>query len=423
MRILVVDDEFVSREKLMALMSNYGEVDAAPDGRTALQMITDAYRAYDPYELVTMDLNMPDISGHVAVQEMRNWERDNPQFANGFAAHVLIITATREIQEVMESFEDGAESYIVKPVNPENVADAVATIDFSRTYERPEHTPQAASQTSALDTGEIGSDVQPPSPRTAIPSDAATEYIAEYVDSTIEKLDTLEADALELETADDVLNVTNAIMRTLHSLKGEAGMIGLSEVSDILHRTESAVKANEANPACADFVLRIKDWMQLLVRYLEDPQAAEIFEAEQAPITGQAPAQTSANEPPAPGADIVLSHADQINYNGLVEDFLDDYIQSTTRRRKQLDASIEQLQASGDGTDLVTIFIGVLNGLKGEAAMIGLSDVSKGLHEVEVVFKDHATAPKPCTAMLKRCSAWIGEMIEHVRDMQKTRSR
>jgi chemotaxis protein histidine kinase CheA len=200
-------------------------------------------------------------------------------------------------------------------------------------------------------------------------------------------------------------------MRTLHSLKGEAGMIGLSEVSDILHRTESAVKAHDDDPACADFVLRIKDWMQSLVRWLENPAAAETDDAN----------TQQTNTPPAPtgqlGAEVTLPHADNIDYSDLVDDFLDDYLQSSHRRTKQLQDSIEQLRASGDGKELVTNFIGILNGLKGEAAMIGLSDVSKGLHEVEAVFKDHASSPKPCIPLLERCREWLNELVEHVEHM------
>lgn len=412
MRILVVDDEFVSREKLTALLSPYGECDAAPDGQTALKMIADAYREYRPYELVTMDLNMPDISGHVAVQEMRNWEHANQQYSNGFAAHVLIITATREIREVMESFDKGAESYIVKPVNPENVAEAIMQINFEHTYIPPTDTQTSAPAAAATPpTGVIGADVQPPSPKTAIPSDVAMEYLAEYIDSTVEKLEALEADALELESTDDVPSITNSIMRTLHSLKGEAGMIGLSEISDILHRTESAIKAHDADPACADFVLRIKDWMQSLVRWLEDPTTAEATDAN-SPQTGNAPA--TAGEL---GSDIKLPHADNIDYSDLVDDFLDDYLQSSNRRAKQLQATIEQLQASGSGTELATSFIATLNGLKGEAAMIGLSDVSKGLHEVEAVFKDNIDSPKACIPMLKKCRQWLSELVEHIEHM------
>jgi two-component system chemotaxis response regulator CheY len=413
MRILVVDDEFVSREKLTAILSAHGNCDAAPDGRTALEMVEKAYRDGNPYELVTMDLNMPDMSGHVVVQEMRHWEQGNPQIANGYAASVLIITATKEIRDVMESFDEGAEAYIVKPVTPENVAEAIGKINLPGPY-----TPPAtdAPPPPAAPSG-IGSDIQPPSPSGLRPDEMASDYMGEYLDSTRDKLGELEAAALELETADDVLALTNGIMRTLHSLKGEAGMVGLGGVSDVLHRTETAVKTHEDDPACADFILRIADWMNLVVAYLEDPTEGERLEAEQAALRTTDVTTSPTESPSEIGGDISFTHASKLEYARVVAEFVNDYIEASTKRTALLCETIEQIQASETGTDFNTSVIGILNALKGEAAMIGLGQVSKGINDAENVFKDHLDSPKDCCGLLRRCVQWISDVSDHLRSM------
>ncbi|MBS3821410.1 MAG: response regulator [Planctomycetes bacterium] len=423
MKILVVDDEFVSREKLSAILRHYGPCDAAPDGQTALTMIQDAYRSRAPYELVTMDLNMPDMSGHVVVQEMRHWAKENPQIANGFFATVLIITASKEIREVMESFEEGAEAYIVKPVTPENVAEAVAKIDGGHPYQAPNDTPAETVTPAAPVADGIGSHILPPSPSDLQPDEMAADYMADYLDSTRDKLSELEAAALDLDETDDVLATTNGIMRVLHSLKGEAGMVGLREVSDILHRTETAVKDHEDDPACAEFVLRIKDWMSLVVAYLQAPVESRQLEATQQAIASESEEPAAPVAKAKPGAEVKLILADHLDCGRVVTDFVQDYIDATTRRRKMLDDTIEQIQAAETGTAFVTPMIGILNALKGEAAMIGLRQVSKGINDAEDVFKELAETPKQCAPLLRRTSKWLASVVEHVGNMHGVTGR
>jgi two-component system copper resistance phosphate regulon response regulator CusR len=102
MRILVVEDEkkvadFVQR----GLKSELYTVDIASDGATALHLLKEA-----AYDVVILDLNLPDISGNDVLRQIRK---------NGIEVPVLVLTARGSIPEKTESFEEGADDYLTKP--------------------------------------------------------------------------------------------------------------------------------------------------------------------------------------------------------------------------------------------------------------------------------------------------------------------
>lgn len=102
MRILLVEDEekvarFVSR----GLVSELYVVDVAGDGKTALYQLEQF-----PYDLVILDLNLPDISGSDVLKHLRKVNKQLP---------VLVLTARDSIADKVENFERGADDYLTKP--------------------------------------------------------------------------------------------------------------------------------------------------------------------------------------------------------------------------------------------------------------------------------------------------------------------
>jgi DNA-binding response OmpR family regulator len=102
MRILLVEDEEkVARFVERGLKAELYVVDVAADGKTALH-----YLEYFSYEIVILDLNLPDMSGHEVLRYIRKSNRSLP---------VLILTARDSIADKVENFELGADDYLTKP--------------------------------------------------------------------------------------------------------------------------------------------------------------------------------------------------------------------------------------------------------------------------------------------------------------------
>jgi len=101
-RILVVDDEADIRESLDLLLSSEGyQVDGAENAAAGLKRLETGF-----YDLVLLDLMMPDRSGLELLEEFRQWDRQTP---------VFVITAYGSIESAVRALKAGANDYFTKP--------------------------------------------------------------------------------------------------------------------------------------------------------------------------------------------------------------------------------------------------------------------------------------------------------------------
>jgi DNA-binding NtrC family response regulator len=109
-KILVVDDEEVMRVSLAAWLAEDGyEVETAASGREAI-----AKAAASEYAMYFVDLKMPPgIDGIETMMEIRRLRPD---------AAVIIITAYATVDTAITAMKEGAQEYIVKPCNPEEIS-------------------------------------------------------------------------------------------------------------------------------------------------------------------------------------------------------------------------------------------------------------------------------------------------------------
>lgn len=127
MRILIVDDEFVSRKKAQKILSQYGECDVAVDGTEAVEAFRLAHEEGNPYDFITMDILMPDMDGIEALKRIRKWEESrNIQLGKG--VKVVMLTASKTSDSVLSSFNEGCEAYVVKPFDKEGLTKAMSEL-------------------------------------------------------------------------------------------------------------------------------------------------------------------------------------------------------------------------------------------------------------------------------------------------------
>lgn len=105
MRILVVDDEIDLAEAIAAALRREGyAVDVATSGNEALDRLM-----IHPYDLVTLDLTLPDVDGRQVCRLIRS----DPRFDPG--TRVLMLTARDTVADRVAGLDDGADDYLVKP--------------------------------------------------------------------------------------------------------------------------------------------------------------------------------------------------------------------------------------------------------------------------------------------------------------------
>ncbi len=99
--ILIVDDEIGVRESLRMILKSYYEIHTAVDGEEALKIIKER-----KIDLITLDLNMPKLSGMETLREIRKINSEVP---------VIIITGYGTQQDEKEALFYGARGFISKP--------------------------------------------------------------------------------------------------------------------------------------------------------------------------------------------------------------------------------------------------------------------------------------------------------------------
>ena len=77
MRILLAEDDFVTRKFMMNFLSSYGECDAAVDGMEAVDAYLMALEDGEPYDLACLDIMMPVMDGYQVLRSIRDLEADH----------------------------------------------------------------------------------------------------------------------------------------------------------------------------------------------------------------------------------------------------------------------------------------------------------------------------------------------------------
>lgn len=116
LKMLVVEDDFPSCEVLKEYLSEYGDCSTAADGAEGVQAFKAALEAGTPYELVCLDIMMPEMDGHEALREMRRLEQAQG-IRESKGVNVIMTTAKDRSRDMIQAFDEGCASYIIKPVD------------------------------------------------------------------------------------------------------------------------------------------------------------------------------------------------------------------------------------------------------------------------------------------------------------------
>ena len=116
MRTLIVEDDFSSRLLLQSFLSRYGECHIAVNGKEAVAAFRAAKERGEGYELICMDIMMPEMDGHSAVREIRGLEEaEGTTSSNG--VKIIMTTALDDVKSVVESFRALCDAYLFKPID------------------------------------------------------------------------------------------------------------------------------------------------------------------------------------------------------------------------------------------------------------------------------------------------------------------
>jgi two-component system chemotaxis response regulator CheY len=113
MKSLVAEDDFTSRALLTAFLSRYGGCDVAVDGLEAVNAVRLACENHKSYDLVCMDLRMPQMDGQEAILKIRKQEA-----ISGVSkpARIIVTTIHNDMEDITKALLGRCNAYLVKPI-------------------------------------------------------------------------------------------------------------------------------------------------------------------------------------------------------------------------------------------------------------------------------------------------------------------
>lgn len=118
MRILIAEDDLVSRKFLSKVLAEYGDCDITVDGIEALEAFLLAWDEGNPYELICLDVMMPKLDGMKVLQTIRELEKER-NVPEEKMAKIIMTTVLNDTENVMGAFQHGCQAYAAKPIDIE----------------------------------------------------------------------------------------------------------------------------------------------------------------------------------------------------------------------------------------------------------------------------------------------------------------
>lgn len=124
MNILIVEDDMISRKLIFKYLLDYGDCDLAVNGLEAVQAFRKALESNNPYDLICMDIIMPELDGYKAFEQIRIIEKEY-NIPENKAVKVIMTTALIDGRNLKKSFDLGCIAYAGKPINKEELIETI----------------------------------------------------------------------------------------------------------------------------------------------------------------------------------------------------------------------------------------------------------------------------------------------------------
>jgi two-component system chemotaxis response regulator CheY len=120
-KILIVEDDFLARKLLNIYLSPIGEVDVATNGTEAVSAVKIALDEHQPYDLICLDIMMPETDGIQALKQIRS-QKNNSK--------VIMTTALSDKGRVVAAAHATCDAYIIKPVTKSRLFTELRKLGF-----------------------------------------------------------------------------------------------------------------------------------------------------------------------------------------------------------------------------------------------------------------------------------------------------
>ncbi len=224
-RVLLVEDNEINQQVAFELLEQAGlNVDIANHGQEALEMVERA-----DYDVVLMDVQMPIMDGYTATRKLR----EDGRYTN---LPILAMTANATTEDRQKSLDAGMNAHINKPINPNDLFNALLT--WVKSGDRAPKVVSTSSANTAAGSRQLsdleGFDTGGGASRVGGSEDAYWRLLGKFADNQENAVAQVRA---AVAAGDQELAV-----RIAHSLKGASGALGAVAVQEVAGQLEARLK-------------------------------------------------------------------------------------------------------------------------------------------------------------------------------------
>ena len=117
-KCLIVDDDALGRELLAHYLEVVADCEMAENGVKAVEMFRRSFEGGNPYDLIIMDIVMPEMDGHSAAKEIRLIEKEwAVSIKDG--VNIIVISSLNTPHDIIQAYVSArSAAHLVKPVHP-----------------------------------------------------------------------------------------------------------------------------------------------------------------------------------------------------------------------------------------------------------------------------------------------------------------
>jgi two-component system, chemotaxis family, chemotaxis protein CheY len=122
MKTLIAEDDLTSRLILQEFLKNYGTSHVVVTGKEAVDAACLAMDIGEPYDLICLDIMMPEMDGQQALKEIRALEEARGILSSR-GARIIMITTLNDVKNVNAAFMSLCDAYVTKPLQKAKILD------------------------------------------------------------------------------------------------------------------------------------------------------------------------------------------------------------------------------------------------------------------------------------------------------------
>ncbi|AHC15332.1 response regulator [Salinispira pacifica] len=279
--ILLAEDHFVNQQLFKTILDKLGhQVVVANNGRE----IVEAY-APGKYDLIFMDLQMPEMDGYSAASELRNKGADEP---------IIAVTANALMGEKEKCLKAGMDDYMSKPFSRDDLVSIMNRWQGRKTQAKPDPEPEAEAEAKSAREPVQEPDPTPKPDPEPVPESAGVESASARWNSTDEERNLIDF-AAAVKT---FMNNEEAVVRILrqflerstqqtvqiheylendnfrdaqilsHGIKGSSRNLSMKELGNAAEKVEKACEEEDME-AALKFMPAMEQALQRVKTYLE----------------------------------------------------------------------------------------------------------------------------------------------------------